>query len=204
MMDSSIIRKYNPAQMDWAMRVYGDRKSWRFYRDDPNDWPDLSAPLDSDKDGMPDVWEDSEGLDKNTADHNGTNLSIDGYTNIEVYINQRADDLVGAPPVSTKPANYSSLRILNGIDCFPNPFSGQVSFVHRSSYVVHRDLNMRIYSIDGALIRQISSRRTMHDERPMMQWDGRDNHGNPVNAGTYIIKIWDGNRVYNKQIMCLK
>ena len=52
-------------------------------------WPTLAAgtaPTDSDGDGMPDVWEDDNGLDKNTDDANGNDLDPD-YDNIEVYIN---------------------------------------------------------------------------------------------------------------------
>ncbi len=52
-------------------------------------WPMLAAgtaPTDSDGDGMPDAWEDDNGLDKNTDDANGRDLDPD-YDNIEVYIN---------------------------------------------------------------------------------------------------------------------
>jgi hypothetical protein len=67
---------------------------------DQNDFPNSAAPLDSDQDGMPDNWEDAKGLNKNAADHNGTNLSAAGYRNIEVYINEKADALLPAPPPS--------------------------------------------------------------------------------------------------------
>jgi hypothetical protein len=46
-----------------------------------------AAPLDADRDGMPDLWELARGLNPNNAnDRNGKNL--DGnYTNLEVYLN---------------------------------------------------------------------------------------------------------------------
>jgi len=48
----------------------------------------LPAPLDSDRDGMPDEWEEAHGLDPSMAsDRNGTNLSGSFYTNLEVYLN---------------------------------------------------------------------------------------------------------------------
>ncbi|MBK9577233.1 MAG: pectate lyase [Fibrobacterota bacterium] len=54
-----------------------------------------TAPTDSDKDGMPDAWETSHGLKANDAtDRNGTNLSLDGYTNLEMYLNELAGDPV--------------------------------------------------------------------------------------------------------------
>jgi pectate lyase len=52
------------------------------------------APTDSDLDGMPDDWETAHNLDPNTPDNNGTELSPEGYTNIEVYLNELADQLV--------------------------------------------------------------------------------------------------------------
>lgn len=53
-------------------------------------WPTLHshpAPIDTDGDGMPDVWEQTHGLDAhNPEDHNG-DRNGDGYTNLEEYLN---------------------------------------------------------------------------------------------------------------------
>jgi hypothetical protein len=43
------------------------------------------APTDTDRDGMPDVWESTRGLDPNTADDSGDDDG-DGYTNVEEYL----------------------------------------------------------------------------------------------------------------------
>ena len=60
------------------------------YEQTINAWPRLvsvAAPLDSDKDGIPDEWEKKNGLDPfNNADAQKC-FSISYYTNIEVYIN---------------------------------------------------------------------------------------------------------------------
>lgn len=60
--------------------------------DNPSDvggWPVLKsepAPKDTDHDGMPDDWEDKNGLDKlNPDDRN--NISSDRYTMLEIYLN---------------------------------------------------------------------------------------------------------------------
>lgn len=58
------------------------------------------APLDSDNDGMPNAWEIAHGLNPSVQDHNGTQLSLPqtgvaGYSNLEVYLNQLADQLIG-------------------------------------------------------------------------------------------------------------
>ena len=52
-------------------------------------WPELrsiTAPPDSDKDGMPDAWEAEKGLDPSDP-QNGNEIAQDGYTNLEVYLN---------------------------------------------------------------------------------------------------------------------
>jgi hypothetical protein len=46
----------------------------------------LPYPQDTDKDGIPDFWEDQFGLDKNNSSDN-MNISAGGYANIEHYIN---------------------------------------------------------------------------------------------------------------------
>ena len=55
-----------------------------------NAWPVLKsepAPVDTDKDGMPDVWEKKNGLNEHDATDAGTNKLHPQYTNIEVFIN---------------------------------------------------------------------------------------------------------------------
>lgn len=49
------------------------------------------ADFDADRDGIADAWERAHGLDpSNPSDGNGTTLSAEGYTNLEVYINELA------------------------------------------------------------------------------------------------------------------
>ncbi|MBU6231021.1 MAG: hypothetical protein KGQ93_15285, partial [Cyanobacteria bacterium REEB459] len=64
------------------------------------------APTDSDNDGMPDSWEIIKGLNPNLANHNGTNLSTLGYTNLEVYLHELAANLTNpGPTLAIAPTN---------------------------------------------------------------------------------------------------
>lgn len=61
-------------------------------------WPTLvsyDAPVDTDGDGMPDVWEDSHGLDPGDAS-DGNLTNDEGYTNLEVYMNSLVADITEA------------------------------------------------------------------------------------------------------------
>jgi hypothetical protein len=52
-----------------------------------------TAPVDTDKDGMPDSWETKYGLDPNNAADATGDFDHTGYTNIEKYVNGIADGL---------------------------------------------------------------------------------------------------------------
>lgn len=68
-------------------------------------WPSLSsetAPADADSDGMPDAWEDANGLDKNLASDRNI-VNGEGYTNLELYLNS----LVEAYDYILRPINLA-------------------------------------------------------------------------------------------------
>lgn len=60
---------------------------------DVGGWPELTsapAPVDADRDGMPDTWEQQKKLNTAVNDASGFDLH-EGYTNIEVYFNSLVD-----------------------------------------------------------------------------------------------------------------
>jgi len=69
------------------------RNGWGSIIDDEADvggWPTLNSTApstDTDRDGMPDYWETTRGLDLNNAAHRNRDRLEDGYTNLEEYIN---------------------------------------------------------------------------------------------------------------------
>ena len=71
---------------------------------DVGGWPVLTsvaAPADSDHDGMPDTWEDNNGLDKNNP-NDRNDIGEGGYTNLEVYLYKLVGD--GGAVRSQEPA----------------------------------------------------------------------------------------------------
>ena len=56
-------------------------------------WPNLKskpAPVDSDRDGMPDDWEKDHQLDPKHPEDRNADQDVDGYTNLEEYLNSLA------------------------------------------------------------------------------------------------------------------
>lgn len=109
-------------------------------QDDAEGYPDMEsfkgaeAPTDSDHDGMPDEWEILHGLDPNNYyDACQIYLSDEGYTNIELYVNELAGDEVSysdnpvliypsteepteTPTVTEIPAQQINWELLGDID----------------------------------------------------------------------------------------
>jgi pectate lyase len=69
---------------------YGDARGVIDSQETVGGWLTLESttpPEDTDHDGMPDDWEDQMGLDKNNPDDRNGDISGNGYTNLEDYLN---------------------------------------------------------------------------------------------------------------------
>lgn len=93
---------------------------------DVGGWPELMAdevPLDSDLDGMPDDWENENGL--NINDDSDRNLIADnGFTMLENYINSLVPgEVTGIEPLIT--VSKSPILLKN----YPNPFNPVTTIV---------------------------------------------------------------------------
>lgn len=77
-------------------------------------WPtlnSLTAPADSDHDGMPDQWELLHGLNPNDASDRNGDFTGDGYTNLEKYINSLCPDPYAPKP---NPMDFAQAPFSNG------------------------------------------------------------------------------------------
>jgi len=85
-------------------------------------WPGLKtkpAPADTDNDGMPDTWENANGLNPNNASDRGT-VAGNGYTNLENYLNSIVNSnpeiyyagvLTAFTSLENVPSNHQSYEI---------------------------------------------------------------------------------------------
>lgn len=76
-------------------------------------WPILSsttAPTDSDHDGMPDDWENANGLNSNLAS-DGAAVASNGYTNLENYLNSLVVEIISDNTTDAKESISSEVSI---------------------------------------------------------------------------------------------
>ncbi len=85
---------------------------------------------------------------------------------------------------------------------FPNPFSSNTTFTFQKNLSNAVDLQIKIYTIAGRLIRRIE-KFNLEGNFIKVNWDGRDEDGNQIANGTYlyklIIKTIDGS--FNKSVL---
>ena len=84
--DERIVREVRSGQPTYGVGIVNDVS-------EVDGWPllrSLPAPLDSDKDGIPDEWELARGLDPFDPSDGRLDRDGDGYTNLEEYLNELA------------------------------------------------------------------------------------------------------------------
>ncbi len=146
-------------------------------------WPDLKtlpAPVDSDGDGMPDAWEDANGLSKNSSS-DAQLTTVDGkYPNIEAYLNSQ---------VATITENQLKDGLYTAIAENPKINDGSNFQMDGTTGILHVNLRdkiktIRIYALSGAGIKS---------------QDGYDTSAeiclNDLRPGIYIVSVTDVKRV---------
>ena len=149
-------------------------------------WPDYFMPLeedipiDTDKDGMPDYWEEENDLNPNDPE-DGKIITGDGYSNLEHYLNSDIPYIPGVDPNGIAwIENYE-------IDVYPNPFSYGITIDNRHNTIN----NIEIYDQSG---RQVIKTKIQNRYQTI-------NTENLI-SGVYIIKSYqDDNTVAAMKII---
>lgn len=152
--------------------------------------PGGAAPLDTDRDGIPDEWELQYGLNPNNA-ADGKTLNPDGYTNLEHYINGLADaSLLRALPIAIMPDNpgVTDLRI------FPNPVTSQGTVQLRlpegGAY------RIEVVDMHGQVVKTMSNSNTAVGSLISYRLDAAELPG-----GTYVIRMVSGKHTLIRKVV---
>lgn len=142
-------------------------------------WPELKsepAPTDTDQDGMPDDWEDANGLDKNSP-NDAQLTTVDGqYPNVEVYLNSLVADIVDnqyEDGVLTTATQLKSDQ--NTLKLYYNKFSNELNISNSNKIQ-----EIYLYSATGALIKKVNAnQKDLQIQLPA------------INNGVYLVRITD-------------
>jgi len=117
-----------------------------------------SPPTDSDNDGMPDYWENLMNLNPSIQDHNGLQLSklisgIDGYTNIECYLNCLSDAIVNGETstncgidLAGTSANQDLFQDSDVVQIIPNPAQDVLTIKLSQNIIAHNKMIITDYT----------------------------------------------------------
>lgn len=118
------------------------------------------APLDTDNDGMPDAWEEANGLNKNSADALAVSVSHAPYLNIEVYINGLTNvtppDFI-IPPSNLNFTNLASTETPSSSSLTINWIDGATN---ETNYVIERSVNGTDFTVINT---QAANTTSYHD-----------------------------------------
>ena len=84
---------------------------------------------------------------------------------------------------------------------YPNPFNPSTTIRYRLSKRTH--VSLKIYSINGSLIRSLVDER-QHSGYKQIVWDGKDEGALPVASGVYFYRLVAGEFVQTKKMILLR
>ncbi len=153
-------------------------------------WPELHSeepPADSDNDGMPDAWENANGLDPEN-DTDAQLKTVDGnYPNIEVYLNSLVSEIV-------EDQNEGGVTEANDI-IRPGRNELNVYFRNHELAVHHTEVitDIAVYAVTGQMvIRKVADTNQV--------WINVSD----LNKGVYIVRIQDANKkIYAQKVVRL-
>lgn len=148
-----------------------------------------SSEWDTDQDGMPDWWEDELELDKSNPTDRNDDMNMDGYTNLESYLNHF--DLL---------TNMESNNIIGSshieLDNYPNPFNSYTQINY--TLPVNSHVTMSLYNISGQKIYELVNENKVAGSYNLSF------SGNELSTGIYFISLAVDNELITKKISLIK
>lgn len=157
-------------------------------------WPVLNSlppPADDDHDGMPNEWELAHNLNPNDpSDRN--NIGINGYTQLEVYLNSLTGEIV--THIADVTASLPETFILS--QNYPNPFNPSTTITYHIG--IRNQVILRVFDIVGrevaVLVNEIKESGT-HSVR----WDASH-----VSSGVYLYRLQAGDFTETKKMILMQ
>lgn len=157
-------------------------------------WPvlnSLPAPPDDDHDGMPNDWELAHNLNPyDPSDRN--NIGIDGYTQLEVYLNSLTGEIVTH---SEDVAGVIPAEFLLGQN-YPNPFNPLTTI--KFQLPIRTYVSLKVFDMSGREVASLVDGPLDQGYRSV-QWDARG-----AASGVYFYQLQAGNFNQIRKILIVK
>jgi pectate lyase len=163
-----------------------------------------TPPTDTDNDGMPNDWETANGLNPNVQDHNGMQLSkkftgIEGYTNLECYLNELSDKLVGQNSVVVIPPNTT----ITGIELTPteeisvsiSPNPAEAGIVVKVTGQTETPWRFELLDTIGRVVLQENNISTLEKSFLLPRL---------LQSGTYLVRVYLEGQTISKRVVVVK
>lgn len=162
-------------------------------QDEVGGWPELlsdEVPLDADFDGMPDDWENENGLNVND-DSDRNCIADNGYTMLENYINS----LVPAEETGIEqlPAVSKESRLLKN---YPNPFNPITTIIFELTKAEH--VTLSVYNALGQQV-LVLAEKNFESGQHQLVFDAVH-----ISAGLYFYKLETKNFMQVKKMLLFK
>lgn len=147
----------------------------------------------------------------------GTRTAYQAYEDVDVSIVIDQEGIVryrgGGVPVSSIKSVVDNLITASGIEDgqivqtyelsqnYPNPFNPSTNISFQISTI--QKVSLKIYDNQGRLVR-ILLENTMHAGKHEISWDGRNNSGVSVSAGTYFYVLVSENYKQSKKMLLIR
>ena len=175
--------------------AYGAAKGIIDTQETVGGWPELSsqpAPADADKDGMPDAWENQQGLNPNNPEDRNADADNDGYTNLEEYLNSITTAVVTG---TLEEAGAFENKV------YPNPFSESTSFSFTSTQKAK--VILTISDLSGRNITTLLD-KILPAGAHRVEWNGTDAQAKKLPAGMYLYVLQIGKERVVKRLALVR
>jgi len=161
-------------------------------------WPELkstAAPVDTDKDGMPDDWEKAKGLNPNDK-ADGNTFNAEGYTMLEVYLNELvASSITDVKKEESIPVGFELEQN------YPNPFNPETTIGYKVQ--TSSNVSLKVYDVLGrevaTLVNNYHSAGTYK-----VAFNVETRHGASLQSGVYFYRLHAGNFNETKKMLLVK
>jgi len=87
------------------------------------------------------------------------------------------------------------------LSCYPNPSRGSAKLAF--SLQDPAQIKLSIYNLKGQKVKSLISEQKSAGKHEL-NWNGTDEHGNPVSSGCYIVKLQSGKQSLNRKLMLIR